>query len=85
MTTPNTAATWREQLEQEIREAYQGILPEEAVEGSIKWWGGFTSRVIEKLIEEERKAWTSGQRCTSCGGEKEDNLADWCGKCFQEN
>ena len=39
--------------------------------------------LIIKAVKKENQAWLKGKRCHSCGKEKEPNLSDTCGDCFE--
>ena len=43
------------------------------------------SKIRQETLQAERKAWLSGERCFTCGGEKEITpLSDTCKKCWEE-
>jgi hypothetical protein len=40
-------------------------------------------KFISQVLIDEKEAWIEGERCRSCGGEKDTNLTDLCANCLE--
>ena len=68
---------WEKELDEQWKETDHYII-----------WGWWVKDMIKKLLKSEKekltKEFTSGERCLSCGAEKESNLTNLCDKCLEE-